>query len=315
MDTAGAGRKAYSKTRGSIKRIINENKYLYLMFLPVLIYYVVFRYVPMLWTIIAFKDYNPYVGIWESSWVGFDYFKQFLSSNSFWRVMRNTLMIGLFDLTFTFSAPVIFALLLNEVTSPKFKKMVSTIGYIPHFISLVVIVSIYMQFLQPNTGLFNLVRQSIGMDSVYFLTEPKYFWGLFTGMNIWRELGWSSIIYLSALTAVDPQLYEAAVVDGAGRFKQMMVVTLPCIAPTIIVLFIIKSGQIFNLGYEAILLMYNSQLYETADVIGTFVYRIGISEGNYSYATAIGLFQAALSLILVMVTNRLSKKFTGRSMW
>lgn len=299
----------------TMKKALKKNGVLYLMFLPVFLYYLVFRYAPMIWTLIAFKDYNPFLGFFESEFVGLRNFKQFLSSIYFWRVMRNTVVISMFDIMFTFTAPIIFALLLNEVKNKHFKKVVQTITYIPHFISVVIIVSMFMQFLAPDTGLINQIIKSLGGESIYFLTDSNYFWALFTSLNVWQTVGWSSIIYLATLTSIDSELYEAAVVDGAGRWKQTLYITLPLLTPTIVILLIIKVGQVLNVSYETIILLYNSQLYETADVISTFVYRTGIREGNYSYATAIGLFQALLSIALVFATNKLAKKLDQGSLW
>lgn len=300
---------------GKMKKAIRKDWMLYLMFLPVFVYYVVFRYIPMFWTLIAFKDYNPFLGFFQSEFVGLKHFKQFLCSNYFWRIMRNTIVISAYDILFTFTAPIIFALLLNEVKNKYFKKVVQTIAYIPHFISIVIIVSMYMQFLAPDTGLINKIITSLGGESVYFLTDASYFWTLFTSLNVWRSIGWSSIIYMATLTSIDDTLYEAAVVDGAGRWKQTLYVTLPMLVPTIVIQLIIKVGQVLNVAYETIILLYNSQLYETADVISTFVYRTGIREGNYSYATAIGLFQAVISIALVFATNKLSKKLNQTALW
>ena len=294
---------------------IRKSIFLYLMFLPVLIYYIVFKYLPMFGLVIAFKDYNAFVGIAKSPWVGFKYFGQFLNSMHFGRLIRNTLAISLLDLLVNFPAPIILALMLNEVRVKKFKRIIQTVSYLPHFVSTVIIVGIYVNFLSLSTGLVNNILELLGFARIHFLAEPGYFWGLFTGMNIWRTIGWSSIIYIAALSGVDPTLYEAAVVDGAGRWRQLFSVTLPALVPTIITLFIMRVGHILDVGYEAIILMYNPQIYDTADVISTYVYRRGMIQADYSFASAVGMFQSVIGMVMVIGANTLSKKFTETSIW
>lgn len=296
-------------------RTIRRSKYLYLMFLPVFIYYVIFHYVPMIGTVIAFKDYNLFLGIWESPWVGLEYFKDFLSSIYFWRLIRNTVMISLLDLVIGFPAPIILALMLNEVQGSLFKRTIQTISYLPHFISSVVIVGIVVNFLSPSTGLINSLIEMLGGTRVHFLVEPKYFWFIYTFMNIWKGVGWGSIIYLASLSGVDPTLYEAAIVDGAGRFRQTLSITLPSIAPTITILLIMRIGNLLSVGYESIILMYNPKIYETADVLSTYVYRRGLIDADYSFAAAVGLFQSAIALVLVVGSNWISRKVSETSLW
>lgn len=307
--------KRASSAQGSFWVRLVKNRYLYVMFLPVLLYYVIFKYLPMLGTVIAFKDYNLYVGIWESEWVGLKYFEQFIHSVYFWRLLRNTLAISGLELLLVFPAPIIFALMLNEVRSRHFKTTVQTISYLPHFISTVVIVGILVNFLSPSTGLINHFIKLMGGEPVHFLVEPRYFWGIFTLMNIWCTIGWNSIIYIAALSGIDPTYYEAATVDGAGRWRQLFSITLPALSPTIIILLIIRIGKILDVGYEAIILMYNSQIYETADVIATYVYRRGLIDADYSFAAAVGLFQSFFAMILVMGANWISKRYSETSLW
>lgn len=288
---------------------------LYVMLAPVLIYYIIFAYGPMFGLVIAFKDYNVFDGIAGSPWVGLKHFRQFFGSMFAPRIIRNTLMISLFDLLFGFTAPIILALMFNEVTSARFKKTAQTISYLPYFISTVVIVSMFVKFLSLDGGLINRVLNLFGKESVYFLNESKYFWGLYTGMNLWKGLGWGTIIYLSSLTAINPELYEASYVDGAGRWRQLWHITLPGITNTIVVLFILRLGGLLSVGYESIILMYNPTIYETADVISTYVYRRGLQDADYSFATAVGLFQSVIGFVLVVLTNRISRRVSDISIW
>lgn len=288
---------------------------LYLMLLPVIIYYLVFVYAPMGGLVIAFKDYNIYDGIFGSPWVGFRYFKQFFSSMFAPRLIRNTLAISLYNLVFGFTAPIILALMFNEVGNMVFKKVSQTISYLPYFISTVVIVSMFVQFLSLDNGLINRILNFFGHESIYFLNEPKYFWGVYTAMNLWKGLGWGTIIYLSALTGINTELYEACYIDGGGHWRQTWHVTLPGISNTIGILLILQLGSVLSVGYESIILMYNPTIYETADVISTYVYRRGLQDADYSFATAVGLFQSVIGLILVTISNKLSAKFTEISIW
>lgn len=294
---------------------VKRNKYLYILFMPVLIHYILFKYLPMYGVIIAFKNYNLFKGISESPWVGLRYFEQFLDSVYFWRLIRNTLAINFYDILLGFPAPIILALLLNEVTKNSFKRVVQTISYLPHFISAVVIVSMTVNFLNPTTGLINNIIASLGFPRVEFLSDHRYFWGVFTAMNIWKNIGYGSIIYLAALSGIDTELYEAAIVDGAGRWRQTISITLPSIAPTIIIMFLLRIGHLLEVGYESIILMYSPKIYETADVISTYVYRRGLVDGDYSFAAAVGLFQSVIGLALVVISNKLSKKYSETSLW
>jgi putative aldouronate transport system permease protein len=293
---------------------IKKNKYLYILFFPVLVYYIIFRYAPMYGIVIAFKDYNIFQGIMESPWAGFRYFRQFFSSIYFWRLLRNTLAINLYDIIFGFPAPIILALLLNEVKNKMFKNVVQTVSYLPHFVSSVVVVSMVVNFLS-STGLINNMLSGLGLARMEFLGQPKYFWGIYTTMNIWKGVGYGSIIYLAALSGIDQELYEAAYVDGAGHLRQMWNITLPGIAPTITIMFLLKIGHMLDVGYESIILMYNSRIYETADVISTYVYRRGLIDADYSFATAVGLFQSVIGLILIILSNKLSRKLSETSLW
>jgi len=296
------------------KKDWSKNKTLYALFIPVLLWYLVFQYGPMCGLIIGFKDYKPSRGFFGSPWVGFENFIDFFSNPFFKRVLLNTIRISVTNLIFTFPMPIILALLISELRSKFYSRFVQTISYIPHFISIVVIVSIMMD-LTNRDGAITQFLVKFGFEKVTMLNEPKYFLPLYIFSNIWQNIGWNSIIYLSALLAIDAQLYEAAKIDGAGKFRQLISVTLPCLAPTIIVMLILQVGKSFNVGYEKIILMYNPLTYEVADVISTYVYREGLLNMNWSYSTAVGLFNSAVSFALVWATNKISRKVSGNSLW
>jgi len=297
-----------------IRKDFKKNRYLYLLSLAGILYYIIFKYVPMYGAIIAFKNYLPSKGIWGSPWVGFKHFEDFFGSHYFWRVLRNTLLINLYELFFAFPAPIILALMLNEVRRAFFKRMVQTITYLPHFVSMVVICGMLVDFSQ-KAGLLSTILTWFGAERQNLLLNPDLFRTIFVGSGIWQGIGWGSIIYLAALTSIDTQLYDAATVDGAGRWKQMLHVTIPGIMPTIVILLILQIGGMMNVGFEKIILLYNSQTYETADVISSFVYRRGILEANYSYSTAVGLFNSAINFLLLIIANRISRKVNETSLW
>jgi len=297
-----------------IKSELKYNKELYLMILPVLLYFFVFSYIPMYGASIAFKDFSPAKGIIDSDWVGLKHFIKFFDSIYFVRVLKNTLLISLASLGFGFPAPIILALLLNEVRVKWFKSTVQTITYLPHFISLVVIIGLLKEF-SITTGLFNDIIAFFNMNRVPLLQKPEYFRTLYVGSEIWQTIGWNSIIYLAALSGIDQQLYEAARVDGANRWKQMIHITLPGIQNTIIILLILKMGSLFSVGFEKIILMYNPSTYEVADVISSYVYRTGLMDMSFSYSTAVGLFNSIMNFSLLLMANHLSKKFGKTSLW
>jgi len=288
-----------------------RNRYLYIMALPVIIYYILFCYTPMYGIIIAFKRYEIAKGILQSPWVGFQHFQDFYKSIYFWRLIENTFLISFYDLLWGFPAPIIFALLLNEIKNSAFKRTVQTITYLPYFISLVVICGMITDFFSNNGVITRLTAMFNGGRVINFLAEPQYFRSLYVGTNIWQNVGWGTIIYLAALSAIPQEQYEAARIDGAGRFKQTIHVTLPGIMSTIIILLILRAGQIMSVGFEKIILLYNPATYETSDVISSFVYRRGLGEGfQYSYSAAIGLFQSVINFVLLLAANYLSKKYS-----
>lgn len=297
-----------------LKAIKNEYD-LYLMMIPMLLLFFLFSYKPMTGLLIAFKDYSPFKGVWESDWVGLEYFFEFFHGAFAPRIIKNTLVISLSMLIFGFPAPIILALLLNEVRNQKFKKLVQTVSYIPHFISIVVVCSMVTSFLSPTSGVVNTILERLGFDTVYFLSKPELFVPIYVILNIWKTLGYNSIVYIASLLSIPSELYEAAKVDGAGRFQRMWHITLPGLMPTIMVMLLVQLGNLLNVGYETIILLYNPSIYETADIINTYVYRTGIMEGRYDYATAIGLLNSVVSLILVVGANKLSKKLTETGLW
>ena len=291
-----------------------RNKALYMLVVPVLIFYVLFHYKPMYGAIIAFKDYTPTLGVAKSEWVGFANFTRFFNSIYFGRLIRNTILLSVYNLIFGFPAPIILALLLNEVRSKKFKSLTQTVTYLPHFISLIVVAGMITDF-SMTTGLFNDIVAFFGGSRAPLLQNPKLYRGIYVGSSIWQEIGWGSIIYLSALAGVDSQLYEAAQIDGAGKWKQLINITLPSIAPTIIIMFILKTGSLMNMGYEKTILLYNPATYETADIISSHIYRVGLLEQDWSYSTAIGLFNSVINFALLLFTNKMSKRYSETSLW
>jgi putative aldouronate transport system permease protein len=276
---------------------------------------VLFTYRPIGSLIIAFKDYSPFKGIMASPWAGLSHYKEFFNSPYAGRVIRNTVVLGMAQLFLGFPLPIIFALLLNELRGGAFKKTVQTVSFLPHFISTVVVCSMVMNFLSPSYGVINSIIQKFGGEPIYFLTQPKLFLPVFITMILWRETGYNSIVYISALTSISEELYEAATVDGANRWKQLWHITLPELTPTIVIMLLVQLGAILNVSYEAIILLYNPSIYETADIISTFVYRVGMQQGRYDYSTAIDLMNSVFSFILVIGANKLSKRLTETSLW
>lgn len=297
-----------------VKKDWKRNRSLYLLVLPVILFYILFHYKPMYGAIIAFQDYNPRLGVSGSDWVGFDQFIRFFTSPYFGRLVKNTLLLSVYGIIFGFPAPIILALLLNELKAMRFKKTVQTITYLPHFISLVVVTGIIKDFTQ-STGLINDIIVMFGGVRTSLIQNPALYRTIYIVSDIWQGIGWGSIIYLSALSGVDQQLYEAASIDGAGRWKQLIHVTLPGIAPTIVIMLIMRMGQLLGTGYEKTILLYNEATYETADVIASYIYRVGILERNWSYSTAIGLFNSVINLALLIVTNKFSKRVSETSLW
>lgn len=297
-----------------LKTDLRRNWSLYLLVLPVLFFYIAFKYKPMYGALIAFMDYTPTKGMANSDWVGLKHFIRFFSSPYFWRLLKNTFLLSFYNLLFGFPAPIILALLLNEVKNVKFKKFTQTVTYLPHFLSLVVICGMVTDFSLIN-GLFNSVIEFFGGTRTPLLQNPNYYRTIYVLSGIWKEVGWGSIIYLAALSGIDTQLYEAAKIDGAGKWKQMIHVTLPGITPQIVILLIMKIGNLMSMGYEKTILLYNPSIYETADIISSYVYRSGLMNQEWGYSTAIGLFNSLVNCTLVVAANYISRKTTENSLW
>lgn len=287
---------------------------LYILVLPVVLYYLLFCYKPMYGALIAFMDYTPGKNMFACNWVGLKHFKNFFSSIFFLRVLKNTLTISLTTLVVSFPLPIVLALLLNEVKSKRFSKTVQTVSYLPHFISTVVICGMIKDFTSAN-GLITDLVVMFGGKRQALLNDPKMFVPIYVWSGVWQQIGWNSIIYIAAIAGVDQQLYEAAAIDGAGRLRQTWHITLPSIVPTIIILLIMRVGNLLSVGFEKIILLYNQAIYDTADVISSFVYRKGLLEYNYSYSTAVGLFNSVVNFVLLVITNFISKKTTENSLW
>lgn len=296
-------------------RLIKRDRLLLLMLLPGILYFLVFKYAPMYGVVIAFQKYNLYKGIFQSEWVGFKYFIEFFQGPDMWRLIRNTLLINIYQLLFAFPAPIILALAFNELRKAWFKKVSQTISFLPHFISTVVIAGLVVNFLSPSSGIANKLLGLFDISPISFLLIPDYFRTIFIGMGIWKSVGWGTIIYLAAIAGINPELYEAASIDGASKLKKVWYVTLPGIMPVIIILFILQLGDILSVGAESIILLYNPVTYETADVLSTYVYRRGLISGEFSFAAAVDLFNSVVGLILVFAANKISKKVTETSIW
>lgn len=301
--------------KSRMTRLWQNNKYLWLLFLPCLIYFILFRYVPMFGLIITFKDYNLFKGVWESKWVGLKYYKMFLENPDFLLLMKNTFLLGLYKLVFGFPAPIILALLLNELKNAVFKRFVQTVSYLPHFISNVIVASMAIMFLSPSGGLINNLLGVFGVGPINFMMKPEMFRGVYVLSEIWQHIGWETIIYLAALTAVDPRLYEAASIDGASRMRKLWHVTLPGISPAIVITLILNIGKVLEIGFEKVFLMQNPAIYETADIISTYVYRVGMEQGNFSYGASIDLFMGIISLVFIYGANQFSRRVSETSLW
>lgn len=302
-----------SKPR-TILYLLRKDWQLYsLLILPIL-YLLIFKYGPMIGNVIAFRRFVPGGSIFGEQWVGLHYFRMFIEDPTFWRVFSNTLILGGLTMLLTFPMPIVFALLLNEVKNKKFKKFVQTASYLPHFLSIVIVAGMILQLTALN-GSINSLIQFFGGDPINFMQQADWFRTIYVTSEIWQGMGWGAILYLAALTTIDDSLYEAARIDGANRWKQTLHVTIPGILPTIVTVLILNMGSFLAVGFEKILLLYNPLIYETSDVISTYLYRVGLGSSNFSYATAIGLFESIIGLILVLSVNAISRKVTERSLW
>jgi len=306
------------RSKSNIWRKVKAYRLYYILMLPGLIYFLIYKYLPMSGVVIAFKDVMPFDGIGgilNAPWVGLENFRLFLSSKFFLNIMGNTLAISLYNLVLGFPAPIIFALLLNEVSSRKYKNLIQSVSYLPHFLSIVIVCGMVFNILSPTGGLVNEVIRLFGGEPIYFVGSKEYIRGVIVGSTIWQDIGWSSIIYLAAITGIPEELYEAATIDGANVFQKIWNITLPCIMFTVSIMFILAVGRILDAGFERVLLLYSPGVYSKADIIDTYVYRTGITDLRYSYSAAVGLFKSVFSLILVVVTNRAAKKMGQSSLW
>lgn len=298
-----------------VRTIIKKYKHLYIMAALVLMYYILFCYIPMYGIIIAFKDFNVFKGVLGSDWVGFKFFEKMVNSPYFLKAFRNTLIISLLKIIFVFPIPIVLALLLNEISLLKFKKIIQTIIYLPHFISWMVLSGIFLNLLSINYGAINYAISILGFEKINFMGDPKYFRSLIIITDIYKTAGWGTIIYLAAIAGINPELYDAALIDGANRWQQTLRITLPSILNVIIMLFILRLSQLLNAGFDQVFVLYNSLVYETGDILDTYVYREGIRSGNYSYATAVGLVKSTVGFILIYTSDRFFKKVSGRGIF
>ena len=307
---AEVGLRARGKKQSRIGSDILRDRHLYLMLLPFMAYYIIFYYRPFGGLVIAFQNFKPLLGIEGSAWVGFQNFLDFFNGPYFWRIVGNTLTISLLNLVFAFPVPIFLALLFNEIRNSKLRTLFQTISYMPYFVSTVVLAGLIVNFLSPSTGIVNLILKQLGSEPIYFLTRPEYFRTIYLIQGIWAGAGFGSVIYYSALCSIDMDLYQAVKIDGGGRLRQIWHIALPGIRPTIAVMLIMQIGNILNVGYEMIILLYQPATYQTADVISTYMYRVGIQNSNYSLSTAVGLLNGVVSLILVMAANAVSGKIS-----
>ena len=301
-------------TRNLGRRIL-KNWELYLFILPALIWYIIFTYAPLYGVQIAFKNFNGAKGIWGSPWVGLKHFRNFLTAYTFPVLLRNTFLLSIYSLAAGFPFPIFLALMLNEVGAARYKKVVQTVTYAPHFISMVVMVGMLTLFLSPSMGVFNTIRNLLGMESVSFLTKPELFRHLYVWSGVWQGMGWGSIIYLAALSGVDTQLHEAAVIDGATRIQRIWYINLPVLLPTVTILLILNCGSILSVGYEKVLLMQNDLVLDVAEVISTYVYKRGLLRAEYSFSAAVGLFNNVVNVILLLTVNGIVRKMGQTSLF
>lgn len=307
--------KVAGKREMTIGALVKRDKYLIIMFLPIFLYYLIFHYLPLAGIIMAFKNFVPGHLFFGGTWVGFKWFEQFFTSIYFWRLLRNTFLLAFYPLIFGFPIPILFAICITEIKSTAFKRLTQTITYLPYFISTVVIAGILVNFLSMSDGIINIFLENIGLEKINFMMSPDWFRSIFTISGVWQTFGFNSIIFIAAIMSTDQEIYEYAKIDGVNKFQEVWHITLPSIKPTIIILLILALGGIMNVGFEKVYLLYNPGIYETSDVISTYVYRQGIETQNYGYAAAVGLFNSVITFILVYSTNMISRKANKLSLW
>jgi putative aldouronate transport system permease protein len=299
------------KTKNDFRKKIKHYQVLYFMLLPGLLYFIIFHYVPMYGVVLAFKNFKIMQGIMASPWVGLDHFHKVFADPVFYRVLKNTILISLYKIVFAFPIPIIFALLLSEITHNRFKKLVQTISYLPHFISWVVMAGIFISIFSLN-GPVNFIVKLLGADPVLFMADDRYFRSILVVTDIYQGFGWGSVIYFAAIAGIDPQLQEAAIMDGAGRFKRMIYITVPMLLPVISIMLILRMAHVLDAGFDQIFNMYNPKVYGVADILDTYVYRKGLVETNYSVATAVGLFKSVVALVLIVLVNKAITMMGGK---
>jgi len=305
----------YARTRREMWTIFRKYKALYFISIPGILYFIVFKYIPLGGSVMAFQNYNLFKGLMNSPWVGLEHFNRMFEYDEFMQIFVNTVLIGLYNLVFAFPIPIILALLLNEVRLIFYKRLLQTVVYMPHFLSWVIIGGIAIGLLSPTTGVVNKMMEAIGLSKIYFLGEESYIRSIIVSSGIWKESGWGTIIYLAALAGINPEMYEAARIDGANRWKQTIAITIPSILPTIVILFLLNIGNFLDLGFERVYVFLNSLNSSNGEILDTYIYRAGLLDKQYSFTTAIGLFKSIIGLALVMIGNMLSKKTTGESLY
>jgi putative aldouronate transport system permease protein len=303
------------KPETNFRKMLYRNRFLFLMILPCFLYYAIFKYLPIWGIMISFKNYKPFVGFSGSEWVGLKWFIQFFSIPDTFEIIRNTFLLGVYSLFWGFPAPIIFALVLNEIRNMTAKRIIQTVTYMPHFLSMVVVTGMILEFLSPVAGPVNELIDVIFGYKINFRVESQWFRTIYVASDIWQNLGWGAIIYLAALSGIDPSLYESAMIDGANKFKQIIHVTLPMISPTIIVLLLLRVGNLLDVGFEKVFLLYNPAIYGTADVISTYVYRVGITNYELSYASAIGTLNSIVNMTILVIANFASRRINKTSLW
>lgn len=299
----------------SIGKYMKQNMWLYIFLIPGLLFLIIFKYIPMGGIIIAFQDFKVTRGFFGSEWVGLTHFNYLFQSADFYRVFGNSILISLYRLIWGFPIPILLSLMLNEMRNQKYKRTMQTVLYLPHFISWVVVVGMVTNLLSPSTGIINHLLQGLGKEAIPFLTTPKYFRSILVITDIWKGAGWGTIVYMAAISGIDPSYYEAAIVDGATRLQRIRYITLPCIASTIVVMLILRTGAILNNGFEQVYLMQNALVSEVAEIFETYTYTVGLKEGRFSFATAVGIFQSVVGCVLLFITNITSKKIGGNGLW
>lgn len=305
----------FAERAASCLQSIRKNYQLYLLLLPGVLWYLAFAYRPMSGLRIAFYNYNIFKGFSGSEFVGLKNFIDFLTGRDFGRVLTNTIMISFWQIVVCFPIPILLAVAVTEMKNKLVSKFTQLATLLPYFVSVVVVCGMVVNFLSPSTGVINMFLNKLGFESIYFMVEPKYFRGIYTVMTLWQNAGFNSLVYIAAIMGIDPSLYEAATVDGAGRWQKIKCITIPAILPTVVTMFVLNIGKIVKVGYEAILLLYQPSTYSVSDIIATYSYRLGFQNGNYGLATAVGLFEALVALVLVVASNKVSRKITDTALW